>query len=182
MKASSFATALCAALVLAFTATTAEAKKKAAKSPNLVEVAQFVNTETEFAGAFDTLLALAQGDDQIAATLTGKGQYTVFAPTDDAFDALFAVAAANCIGLDAMTVNAVLKYHVAKGRRDADAVIESDQIRTLLGAFFAQSGGVITDNAGQMANIIVTNVPASNGIIHAIDTVILPFPVENQCP
>jgi uncharacterized surface protein with fasciclin (FAS1) repeats len=76
----------------------------------------------------------------------------------------------------------VLKYHVVKGRRDAEDVLGSDQLSTLLGAFFAQGAGVITDNAGQMANIIVTDVPASNGIIHAIDTVLLPFPVENQCP
>lgn len=155
--------------------------KPAAKEPNLVQVAQAVNASGPFAGAFDTLILLVGLDSQILDILTSKGQHTVFAPTDDAFDALFAVAAENCIDLPPDTVNAVLKYHLAKGRRDSEDVIGSDRIRTLLGAFFAQSGGFITDNAGQVAQIIVADVPATNGIIHAIDTVLLPFPVENAC-
>jgi uncharacterized surface protein with fasciclin (FAS1) repeats len=156
--------------------------KKEAKEPSLLEVAIEVNSSGPFAGQFTTLLAVAGADEEIAGLLGSKGQYTVFAPINSAFDALFVTAAENCVNVDAGLVNAILKYHVAKGRRDAAEVLASEQIRTLLGAFFAQDGGVITDNAGQMANFVATDVPASNGIIHAIDTVLLPFPVENQCP
>jgi uncharacterized surface protein with fasciclin (FAS1) repeats len=156
--------------------------KKPAKEPDLVDVAIAVNSEGPYAGLFSTLLGVVSADGEILELLDSKGQYTVFAPINAAFDGLFATAAANCIDVTPELVNSVLKYHVVKGRRDAEDVLGSDQLRTLLGAFFAQGAGVITDNAGQMANIIVTDVPASNGIIHAIDTVLLPFPVENQCP
>lgn len=168
-----------AALALSMNAAV-EAKQEA-KEPNLVQVAVAVNSEGPFAGAFSTLIGLLAGNEAIFEILTQKGQYTVFAPTNDAFDGLFAAAAANCIDLTPELVGSVLRYHVAKGRRDSGQVIASDQIRTLLGAFFSQSGGVITDNAGQMAGIIVTDVPASNGLIHVIDTVLLPFPISNQC-
>lgn len=155
--------------------------KKAAKSPNLIETAVAVNSEGVYAGQFDTLLLLASMDAEVASVLSNKGQHTLFAPTDAAFDNLFTVANENCITLDAKTVNAALKYHVVQGRRDSDDILASDRIRTLLGAFFEQSGGIITDNADQQANIIVTDVAASNGVIHAIDIVLLPFPVTNNC-
>ena len=53
-------------------------------------------------------------------------------------------------------------------------VVASDQIRMLNGGFVAQYEGVLTDAQGRTANIIVTDVPASNGLIHAIDSVLLP--------
>jgi uncharacterized surface protein with fasciclin (FAS1) repeats len=155
--------------------------KQAADGPNLVQVAQALNASGPFAGEFDTLILLAGSDPEILEILTSKGQHTVFAPTDDAFGSLVDVATENCILLTDDTVNAVLKYHVVNGRRNSSAVIGSRQIRTLLGAFFAQSGGFITDNAGQVAQIIATDVPATNGVIHAIDTVLLPFPIVSQC-
>lgn len=155
--------------------------KKAAASPTLLETAMAVNAEGEFAGQFSTLLAVAGMDEEIVKILTSKGQHTVFAPTNEAFNNLFTVAAANCITLDDETVNTVLKYHIVKGERDRDTILESDNIRTILGAFFAQSGGTIFDNADQTANFVATDIGASNGIIHAIDTVILPFPVVNAC-
>jgi len=69
------------------------------------------------------------------------------------------------------TLTAILAYHVAPGVRDAADVVGSSRIRTLQGSFLRQSGGVLTDALGRTSTIIVTNVPASNGIIHAIDTV-----------
>jgi uncharacterized surface protein with fasciclin (FAS1) repeats len=149
------------------------------KGPNLVEVAIYVNTETEFAGQFDTLIAaVLAADPAVLATLTGNGQHTVFAPTDDAFAAL---------GLDETNIGTelpqdvltqILLYHVAPGRRYAADVLDSDRIRTLLKGkmgFLFQDGGVLTDNLGRNANIIVTDVEAANGIIHAIDAVVLPY-------
>jgi uncharacterized surface protein with fasciclin (FAS1) repeats len=155
--------------------------KKAARTPNLAQVAVEVNTSGAFAGQFSTLIAIVMSDDEIAEILTSVGQQTVFAPTNAAFDGLFAAAAENCVDLNPDLVNAVVKYHLVKGRRSSDDVLASSQLRTLLGAFFAQSGGLITDGADEVATIIATDIPATNGYIHALDKVLLPFPLPNQC-
>ena len=148
--------------------------KKRAKTPSIVDVAVAVNSSGPVAGSFDTLIAaLKAADPVVLETLSSKGQYTVFAPTDDAFAKL---------GLDPATVGTVpqaaltniLLYHVAYGRRYAADVIASDQIRMLNGGFVLQSGGVLTDAQGRTSKIIVTDVEATNGIIHAIDNVLLP--------
>jgi len=157
------------------------AGRPAAAQPSLLQVALEVNSEGPFAGEFDTLIELAGGDAQISAILVSRGQHTVFAPTDAAFDDLFEFAEENCIALTPDLVNAVLKYHVAPGRRDAAAILGAERVNTLLGAFFAQAGGILTDNTGHEADIIATDIFASNGVIHAIDAVLLPFPVESQC-
>jgi uncharacterized surface protein with fasciclin (FAS1) repeats len=150
------------------------AAKRAAKAPSIVDVAIAVNASGPYAGAFDTLIAaVLAADPAVVQTLSSRAQYTVFAPTDDAFAKL---------GLDATNIGTVpqadltniLLYHVAYGRRYAADVIASDQIRMLNGGFVFQSGGVLTDAQERMSTIIVTDVAASNGVIHAIDTVLLP--------
>jgi uncharacterized surface protein with fasciclin (FAS1) repeats len=145
--------------------------------PTIVEVAVAVNSEGPFSGAFDTLIAaVLAADPAVVETLTGNGQFTVFAPTDDAFAALglneYNVGDTTVISTEALTE--VLLYHVARGRRDAADVTASDQIRMLNGEFLMVDGTVLTDNQGGQANIIVPDVPAANGIIHAIDAVVLP--------
>jgi uncharacterized surface protein with fasciclin (FAS1) repeats len=143
--------------------------------PSIVEVAIAVNSEGPFAGQFDTLIAaVLAADPAVLATLTGNGQFTVFAPTDAAFEAL-GLTPENIGTLDQGFLTQVLLYHVARGRRDSADVIGSSRIRTLQGGFLFQAGGVLTDNLGREANIIVTDVEAANGIIHAIDAVVLPF-------
>jgi uncharacterized surface protein with fasciclin (FAS1) repeats len=145
------------------------------KGPTILDVAVAVNSEGPYAGAFDTLIAaVGAADPAVAATLTGNGQHTVFAPTDDAFLALD-ITTDNVADLDQAFLTDVLLYHVAKGRRDSEQVIDSSKIRTLLRDFVQQDGGVLTDNLGREANIIVLDVPAANGIIHAIDAVVLPY-------
>ena len=97
----------------------------------------------------------------------------MFAPTDDAFAAL---------GLDAGTIATVpqadltniLLYHVAYVLRYAEDVVMSDQLRMLNGGFVAPERRRTTHAQVRMANIIVTDVPASNGHPHAIDSVLLP--------
>jgi uncharacterized surface protein with fasciclin (FAS1) repeats len=164
--------------VLMLVASTTASAVKPSERFTLVDKAVELEGAT---GLFTTLIALASADDAVLSTLSGNGQFTVFAPTNDAFSALIGAADANCIPLTPELVRSVLLYHVVRGRRDSGDVVASDQLRTLLGAFFAQDGGVITDNAGQNANIIVVDQFADNGVIHAIDTVLLPFPVVNQC-
>jgi len=108
----------------------------------------------------------------------------VFAPTNDAFEDLYG----RYDDVDGITdfpaelVLDVLFYHVAEGRRAANSVVPPVGDRTittlLVATFTVDSNGVITDIAGQEANIVAANISASNGIIHVIDTVILPLPSE----
>jgi uncharacterized surface protein with fasciclin (FAS1) repeats len=101
----------------------------------------------------------------------------VFAPTDDAFAELGLDSDNIGAALDQATLTKVLLYHVAPGRRYAEDVVTSERIRTLLRGkrgFVQVDGTVLTDNLGRTSNIIATDVEADNGVIHAIDAVLLP--------
>ena len=151
---------------------------RAQGEPNIVQVALTVNGPgSPFEGQFDTLIAAVLAADPVVVnTLTGKGQFTVFAPTDEAFAAVGLTPANVGTALDQEALTEILLYHVARGRRDAGDVTTSHRIRSLQGSFFfPNNSATITDALGRTANIIVTDVPASNGIVHAIDAVILPF-------
>lgn len=128
-------------------------------------------------GDFDTLLAaVLAADPAVLATLDGNGQHTVFAPTDDAFAAVDPDTLADLLD-DQDALTKVLLYHVAPGRRYAADVLDSDRINTLVrgkDGFLEQEGGVLTDNQGGQATIILTDVEAANGVIHVIDAVVLP--------
>jgi len=129
--------------------------------------------------------ALVYVDEELGAGLVdlflnGKDQYTVFAPTNEAFEDLY--EALEIDGITALTpelVLDVLLYHVTEGRRAANSVVPPRNprtITTLLGATFSvDRDAVITDIAGQEVKIIAPNISASNGIIHVIDTVLLPL-------
>jgi uncharacterized surface protein with fasciclin (FAS1) repeats len=144
-----------------------------AASPSIVETAVAANSSGPYAGAFDTLICLVSHNTAVLATLSEKGQYTVFAPTDDAFAAA-GINASNCAAAASTpAVTNILLYHVAKGRRDAADVTTSSQIRMLNGEFtrISADGGAYFINDSR---ITVPDVFASNGVIHAIDKVLLP--------
>jgi uncharacterized surface protein with fasciclin (FAS1) repeats len=118
--------------------------------------------------------------------LNGKDQYTVFAPTDAAFNNLYSALSdpANNVIIDEITdlpatlVLDVLLYHVVEGRRAANSVVppvNPKAITTLLGVDFTVNklGGITA--IGNTANITSADISASNGIIHVIDAVILPI-------
>jgi len=180
MKKVLISTILALALAIPFTVPAAAAPPmgpptSAPPGDTIVDVAIAVNSEGPFAGQFDTLIAaVLAADTAVLETLDGRGQFTVFAPTDDAFDKL-GLNPGNIGDLPTEVLTDILLYHVARGRRDAEDVLASSRIRMLKGGFLMQDGGVLTDNLGRTANIIVTDVPAANGIIHAIDTVVLPY-------
>lgn len=161
------------AVAAALAIPTAASARPAAASPSIVETAIAVNASGAHAGAFDTLICLAANNPAVLAALSQKGQYTVFAPTDAAFETI-GVDGSNCAAVASTpAVTNILLYHVAKGRRDAAAVTTSTQIRMLNGDFTrisASGGGYFVNDA----QIIVTNVFASNGVIHAIDKVLIP--------
>ncbi len=142
--------------------------------PTIVDVAIAVNSEGPFEGQFDTLIAAVGAADAVLATLSGNGQFTVFAPTDDAFEDL-GITPDNVGDLDQGFLTDVLLYHVAHGRRYSTVILASRRIRTLERGFLFQADGMLTDNLGGEATIIVKDVEAANGVIHAIDAVVLPY-------
>jgi len=165
------AAAVAAALLAAVPATAGTGQRPAAAEPSIVQTAIAVNSSGPYAGLFDTLICLVANNPTVLDLLSQKGQYTVFAPTDAAFAGI-GVNATNCAAL-APNVTGILAYHVAKGQRDAADVISSSQLRMLNGQFAdisAAGGSYSIDDA----KILVTDVPALNGIIHVIDRVLLP--------
>ena len=177
MNRKSFLAAAAATLALTLGLGAAPQASAAQPTPanNIVDVAKAVNSSGPYAGFFDTLIAaVLAADPAVAKRLTSKGQSTVFAPTDDAFAAA-GVTLENVGELPQAALTEILLYHVLPGRRDSNEVLASSRLRTLQGAFLQQASGTLTDVLGRPAYIIVTDVPASNGIIHAIDAVVLPF-------
>jgi transforming growth factor-beta-induced protein len=112
--------------------------------------------------------------------LNGKDQYTVFAPTNDAFMNLYTALGVEKISdLPADLVLNVLLYHVTDGRRASNSVVppvKPRMIETLLSGsgFTVDKDGMITA-VGNTAHIVSADISASNGVIHVIDAVILPI-------
>jgi len=121
------------------------------------------------ADGFDVLVAAVQEAGLVDA-LSGNRQLTVFAPTDEAFnDAEITVD--NVEEVDDEFLLDVLTYHVVPGRRDAESITSADKVPTLNGATVDVDG---TDLNGDQADIVKTNIEASNGFVHVIDGVLLP--------
>ncbi len=158
---------------------TSQAATEETCEPTLVDVAIAVNSDGDYAGLFDTLIAsVLAADPAVVETLTSCDQYTVFAPTDDAFAALGLTP--DTVGnVSQSLLTGILLYHVTSGRLDASTVLSRDSLCTLKRATLRQSGGVLTDKLGRDATIIVTDVEAANGIIHVIDAVVLPCEAQS---
>lgn len=122
------------------------------------------------AGSFKTL-ATALGAAGLVDTLKGKGPFTVFAPTDEAF-AKIPKADLDALLKDKAKLTAVLTYHVVPGKVMAKDV-KAGQVKTVQGSSFtvATSYGTVTVNN---AKVVKTDIVADNGVIHVIDTVIMP--------
>ena len=125
------------------------------------------------AKSFNTLVAALKAGD-LVDVLRGEGPFTVFAPTDDAFAKLPAGTLESLLKPENKAkLQAILTYHVVPGRYMAADVVKMNAAKTVNGQSFAVSnsyGKVMVDNA----TVIKTDVKASNGVIHVIDSVILP--------
>jgi uncharacterized surface protein with fasciclin (FAS1) repeats len=121
------------------------------------------------AGSFKTL-ATALGAAGLVDTLKGKGPFTVFAPTDEAF-AKIPKADLDALLKDKAKLTAVLTYHVVAGKVMA-ADVKAGKVKTVQGSeiTISTSSGVTVNNA----KVIKTDIVADNGVIHVIDTVIMP--------
>ena len=123
------------------------------------------------AGTFNTLLAAAKAAG-LAEVLATGGPFTVFAPTDEAFAKLPQGTVASLLK-NPEQLAAILKYHVVSGRAYAADAIKAGRVPTLQGGeivFSVRNGRLAVDGA----NIIATDLDASNGVVHVIDSVILP--------
>lgn len=121
------------------------------------------------AGTFKTLATALQAAG-LVDTLKGQGPFTVFAPTDEAF-AKIPKAELDALLKDKAKLTAVLTYHVVPGKVMAKDV-KAGKVKTVQGGELtvATSGGVSVDSA----KVLKTDVVADNGVIHVIDSVVLP--------
>ncbi|MGE5125174.1 MAG: fasciclin domain-containing protein [Betaproteobacteria bacterium] len=139
-------------------------------SPAFAQPKDIVDTAVA-AGSFKTLARLL-GEAELVGVMKGPGPYTVFAPTDEAF-AKVPKAVLDGLVKDKAKLQAVLEYHVLTSRWTSDDIKLVKQTGTVQGkpVSFAVSGGAITVNG---AKVIKANVGCTNGMIHVIDTVLLP--------
>lgn len=148
-------------------------------APQASNAAQAKSTEPDIvavaagAGQFSTLVAAIQAAD-LVETLQSPGPFTVFAPTDEAFAKLPAGTLDSLLlPENKAQLTAILKYHVVAGEVVAADVVKLTSADTV-------EGQAVTISAGETgvrvndANVIATDVMASNGVIHVIDSVLIP--------
>jgi uncharacterized surface protein with fasciclin (FAS1) repeats len=125
------------------------------------------------AGSFKTLVAAVQAAGLVEA-LKGEGPLTVFAPTDDAFGKLPAATIESLLKPENKDqLVKILTYHVVPGRIDSTQVVNARAFKTLEGGEVAvgvAKGKVLVDGA----KVVKTDIGTSNGVIHVIDTVLMP--------
>jgi len=168
MKRVTFVLSLAAVVSLVAIATgfAAEGKAKKKMRPDIVDTAVA-------AGSFKTLAAALEAADLIE-TLKGKGPFTVFAPTDEAFAKLPKGTVEDLLKPENKEkLVGILTYHVVAGRVMAADVVKLTEATTVQGSKvkIKVSDGKVTVDA---ANVVKTDIGCSNGVIHVIDAVILP--------
>ncbi|MBX7459093.1 fasciclin domain-containing protein [Qipengyuania sp. 1NDH17] len=184
--------ALASAASLALAACGGEAEEPVADDTAMAD--QMANDTAETG----TIVEVAQGDSQFSTlvsavtaaglgeTLSGEGPFTVFAPTNDAFGKIPEATLTELTTNDTETLGNILQYHVVEGNVDAatltqaitDAGDSGYTINTVGGgtltANVVDGNVVLTDAAGGTSTVTATDVAASNGVIHVIDTVLMP--------
>ena len=140
-----------------------------AASASMAAAADIVDTAVS-AGQFKTLVTAVK-EASLVDTLKGKGPFTVFAPTDEAF-AKLPPGTVDALLKDKQKLTAVLTYHVVPGKVMA-ADVKPGTLKTVQGqplTVSSRNGNVMVDNA----RVVKADISASNGVIHVIDTVVLP--------
>ncbi len=188
MKFVHFTLASVAALALVACASETPADDTAADETAVADAATGTGTIVEVAQGdqtFSTLVTAVTAAD-LGETLSGTGPFTVFAPTNVAFAKLPAGTLEKLTTDDKETLKAILTYHVVEGAVDAatlsTAITQAGDagytITTVGGgtltATIVDGGVVLTDAARNTAKVTATDVAASNGLIHVIDTVLMP--------
>ena len=122
-------------------------------------------------GRFTTLVAALEAAG-LVETLQGEGPFTVFAPTDEAFAKLPEGTVESLLG-DIPALTEILLYHVVAGAVSSEQVVTLDSAETVQGASLAVSVDGGTVSIGE-ATVLIADIEASNGVIHVIDTVLVP--------
>ena len=145
-------------------ASASSAKQTGMSDKNIVQTAVA-------AGQFKTLVSLVK-QAGLAGALSAPGPLTVFAPTDAAF-AKVPKATLAALGKDKALLKSVLLYHVAKGKLTAAKVVKLKSVKTLQGGVLAirVTGGKVFVGKAQ---VVTPDVMASNGVIHVINSVLIP--------
>lgn len=149
----------------------AKAKADAKPEPAKSDAAKDIVDTAIAAGSFKTLAA-ALTEAGLVDTLKGKGPFTVFAPTDDAF-AKLPKGTVEALLKDKKKLTAILTYHVVAGKVMAADAAKLTTAKTVNGKSLTikAKDGAVTING---ANVTKADIEASNGVIHVIDTVLLP--------
>lgn len=154
------------------------AMTEAAAPGTIVEVAQGDES-------FSTLVAAVTAAD-LGETLSSEGPFTVFAPTNDAFAKIDEATLTQLTTEDTETLGAILTYHVVEGAVDAATLVGAIEeagdagytVTTVGGgtltATLAEGAVILTDANGGTSTVTATDVEASNGLVHVIDTVLMP--------
>ncbi len=126
--------------------------------------------DTAVAAGNFKILATALGAAGLVDTLKGRGPFTVFAPTDEAF-AKIPKSDLDALLKDKVKLTAVLTYHVVPGKVMA-ADVRAGKVKTVQGSelTITTTGGVMVDKS----KVTATDIAADNGVIHVIDTVLMP--------
>lgn len=177
-------------VMVTFSCTSPNKKEEKKATEEKVEVVKEVKKETIVTIAstnenFSTLTAAVTAAD-LVATLNSDGPFTVFAPVNSAFDKLPEGTLSSLLEPENKeTLSAILTYHVVSGKFLAADVIKAINdnegkfvIKTVQGnnitASLNEGNVVLTDEKGGTSTVIITDVDASNGVIHAIDSVVMP--------
>jgi uncharacterized surface protein with fasciclin (FAS1) repeats len=151
---------------------TADAADETTTTTAAEEMMEETIVDVAVAQGFSTLVTAVQTAD-LVETLSGEGPFTVFAPTDEAFAAL-PEGVLDGLLADPAALADILKYHVVSGEVLAADVVGLASATTVQGediAIAVVDGTVVLNGT---ANVVITDVMASNGVIHVIDAVILP--------
>lgn len=183
---------------LKFTVASATALALAACAGEAAEDSTADETAVAAEATAGTIVEVAQGDEsfstlvaavtaaELGETLSSEGPFTVFAPTNDAFGKLPEGTVETLTTEDTETLGTILTYHVVEGAVDAEtltgAIADAGDagytVTTVGGGTFTASvvdgAVVLTDAAGNTSTVTATDVEASNGLIHVIDTVLMP--------
>ena len=163
------ALAVTALFLLTVGPVTAQNDEMADEQPDIVDTAVQADN-------FETLVQALQAADLVEA-LRGDGPFTVFAPTDDAFAALPDGQLESLLQPENKSqLQAILKYHVVSGKAMASDVTGMDAAPTLEGRSiqFQVNDGTVTLMGQNTATVVQADIGASNGVIHVIDSVLLP--------
>lgn len=161
------------------TLTSCEKESDPMTSPNDMSVAQYAASDANF-----SILVQALSKANLVSALSGEGNFTVFAPTNDAFNALFnQLGVTGIADLSAETLTPILLYHVLGEEKKSTMLSEgyfntiSPAQNSFLSLKVGLTGGVTINKDSK---VVVADVDVKNGVIHAIDKVLLPPTVVDQ--